>query len=98
MACSQRPVNKVALWVGIDLVRGNLFFIDQPLDEGMVFGKDGKFSIAQQIGAAIADIDSEGLVVLNKGGGDGAAETARARLLFAVAEYSAIGLANGSFE
>src|ERR1051326_6591302 len=98
MAGSERPVNKVALRMGIDLVRGNLFFIDQALDERMVFGKDGEFSIAQQVGAAIADIDNEGMVVLDKGGGHSAAEAARARLLFAITKYSTIGLANGSFE
>src|SRR5579859_2402624 len=98
MTGPERPVNKIALRVGIDLVRGNLFFIDQSLDEGVIFGKDGEFSIAQEIGAAISNIDDEGLVVLNKGGGDGATETTRARLLFAIAEYSAVGLANGGFE
>src|SRR5690242_8610157 len=73
MAGSERPVNKVALWVLIDLVRSNLLFIDQSLDKRVIFGQDGKLSIAQEIGGAISNIDDEGMVVLDKSGSDGAA-------------------------
>ena len=64
--------------MSIHFIRSNLLFFDQALDEGMVSGEDGEFSIAQEVGAAISDVDDEGLVVLDEGGGDGTAEAARA--------------------
>src|SRR6266699_295382 len=66
----------------VHLVGLNLFRLHQPGHQRMILGESYKFAIAQQVGAAIADVSNVGRFVLYQSGSNSASESTGSGMLF----------------